>query len=354
MASLWRSLGARFLIAFLLGLVPAAGRAADAFAVRNLAVDVTAASVAQARDQAIAEAERTGFRRVLERFVMPADAARLPAVDARQYVRDVSIDQERTSTVRYIATLTVRYNPAAVRKLLRDSGLRHAEPRPRPVAVVPIYRPAAGGAPVAWGDPSSWRTAWTALGGGALVPLVLPTPDAAEAARGPVPDAQTLAALTERTRLADIVVAQATPNAAGTQIEVSLAASGAIGLPFESRSYPVGEGGVEAALLAAAQDVALGLDSVYKQQNLLSFDRVSDLAVSVPLGGFDDWVAVRDRLGRVPAIRRWDIVSLTRDEAALSLRLAADPEQVRMALGAVGLALDPHDGGWTLRLAPRK
>jgi hypothetical protein len=354
MASLERRLGVFFLVALLIGLGPAVAWAADAFAMRGISVDVTAATAAAARDQALAEAERTGFRRLLERFTVPADHAKLPSADARQYVRDVAIEQERTSTVRYIATLTVRYNPSAVRKLLRESGLRHAEPRPRPVAVVPIYRPVAGGAPVAWGEPSTWRSAWTGLAGGGLVALVIAQPETNDPTRPPVPDAAALAAYAERTRITDIVLATAAPNAAGTAIEVTLAATGAIGLPFDSRSFPMGEGGADAALQTAAQEISQGLDTVYKQQNLLSFDRAADLVVLVPLGGFDDWLAVRDRLGRVPMIRRWDIISLARDEAALSLRVAADPEQVRASLAASGLSLDQVDGLWTLRLAGRK
>lgn len=352
MASLRRWAGA--LILALVLASPMAALAADAFAVRGIEVDVTAASVAAAKEQALAQAERSGFRLLLERLTMPADHGKLPGADAVQYVRDVAIEHERSSAVRYIATLTVRYNPTAVKKLLRDANLKYAEPRPRPVVVIPVFKAQAAARAALWDDPNPWRTAWLAQGTGALVPLALPTGDTADIAaltaeKALANDPEGLGALGARFRTADVLVAAAAVNGAGNALDVSLGGVPGVLKPFDVKTYPLGESGVDAALRAAAADIAQGLDSAYKQQNLLSFDRAATMAAMAPLRGLEDWLAIRERLARVPLVRRWEIVSLSREEAALVLHTLGEPEQVKATLAAAGLSMEWSDGYWTMR-----
>ncbi len=341
-------------LAFLL-MISGASQAADAFAVRGIEVDVTAAGVAAAKERAIAEAEKVGFRRLLERLTMPADHGRLPQADALQYVRDVAIEHERSSTVRYIASLSVRYNPVAVKKLLRDANIKYAEPRPRPVVIVPVFRPVGTGRALLWDDPNPWRAAWVAQGSGGLVPLAVPTGDIADAQGLPVEkalagDAEALAALGARFRTPDVLVMTAMVNGAANAVEVTATGMPGVMKPFDTRSYPIGEAGLEAVLRHAAAEAALTLDNAYKQSNLLSFDRAASMAAMVPLKGLEDWVAVRERLGRVPLVRRWEIVSLSKEEAALMLHTVGDPDQVKTTLGAAGLQMDWSDGFWVMRL----
>jgi len=356
MASLRRRLGALILLCVLTIVVTGPrALAADTFTVRGVDVDVTAATVAAAKEQAMAEAERTGFRRMLERLTSPADLARLPAVDARQYVRDVAVEQERSSAVRYLATMTVRYNPMAVKKLLRESGIKFAEPRPRALVVIPVLRPAGGGLPAAWDEPGPWRSAWTGLGGGGLVPIAVAgsVPDPTGAPPPPVdrivalqPDI--LSAIGARYRTGDVLVAVATVTANGG-VEVSLSGGGSLPRPFDSKTFTA-EGGPEAAMRAAVADIAQTYETQYKQNNTLAFDHAASLATVAPLTGLGDWLALRERLGRVPQVRRWEIVSLTRDEAVLSLHVVGETEQIRAALASAGLVLEQGDGNWTLRI----
>jgi hypothetical protein len=119
--------------------------------------------------------------------------------------------------------------------------------------------------------------------------------------------------------------------------------------PFDSKTFTA-EGGPEAAMRAAIAEISQGYEAQYKQQNTLSFDHSASLAVIAPLSGLGDWLSLRERLGRVPQVRRWEIVSLTRDEAALSLHVVGETEQVRAALASAGLTLEQVGGFWTLRI----
>lgn len=337
-------------------LVPQARAQAvgDAFTVRGIDVDVTAANPQAAKDQAIAEGQNRAFRLLLERLTQPADHARLPKADGTQYVRDFSVDQERSSSTRYIATLSVRFNPAAVRKLLQGAGIAYAEPRNRVLVVVPVFKP-AGGRAVLWDDPNPWRAAWNGLGGGGLVPIVVPTGDltdiqtisAEQALAGNPAAMQTMGA---RWRTSDVLVAVAAPSPGGKTLDVSLIGSPGAPKPFDSISYQLNEGETADAMLARAiRDIDRGIDTVFKQPNLLQFDRSSTLSTLVPLTGLEDWLTVRERLGRVAQVRRWELVSLSKAEAALVLHTVGEQEQVNAALANAGLRLDLGEGYWIMR-----
>lgn len=331
---------------------------ADAYSVRGIDVDVTAASVTQAKEQAIADGQRQAFRLLLERLTAPEDHPRLPAVDGIDYVRDFSIEQERSTAVRYLATLTVRFNPAAVKKLLREAGINYAEPRGRSVVVVPVFQPAQGRA-VLWDDPNPWRAAWQRLNGGGLVPLTVPPGDLADvqaitADQALAGDAERVRLLSEAYRGADVMVVAAGIQPGGAGVDVLLHSSANAPKPFDSVAYRLADGeSVEQLLARAARDIQRAIDTAYKQPNVLQFDRAASLAALVPISGFEQWLGVRDALGRVPQVRRWELVSLSKAEAAVILHIVGDQEQVRGALARQGLTLDWTDGYWTMRSGAR-
>jgi hypothetical protein len=71
----------------------------------------------------------------------------------------------------------------------------------------------------------------------------------------------------------------------------------------------------------------------------------------VPIASLDDWIAVRQRLAAVPAIRGIDLLSLSREEARVRLRYIGNPDRLKADLAAADLALDGGDPVWHLRPA---
>ncbi len=147
----------------------------DAFTVSGITVDVNASDANAAREQAIAEAQRKAWGE-LHRRMTPGGAAApdLSAADLGRLVQAFSIDDERVSATRYIATMTVRFRPDPVRDLLAGSGAaRYVEPPTRPLVVLPVT--VVDGRPILWEDRTPWRAAWEERQPGAsLVPLLVP------------------------------------------------------------------------------------------------------------------------------------------------------------------------------------
>ena len=145
---------------FLITVSPFAQAATEAFTVRGVYLDVTAETAAAAREAAHADGHAEAMHRLLDRLLPEAERARVPPLaPARvvELVKDFEVADERTSDVRYLARLTVRFKAGPVRRLLRRNGLSHAETRSKPVVVLPVHGPT--GEARLWEDDNPWLAA---------------------------------------------------------------------------------------------------------------------------------------------------------------------------------------------------
>ena len=102
---------------------PAHGQLKDAFEVRNVVVDVTAETATAARAQALAEGQIAAYRSLMERLTLRADRGRLPDLERSEItalVKDFEVAKEKTSAVRYIAWLNVRFKAEDVRRKMLE------------------------------------------------------------------------------------------------------------------------------------------------------------------------------------------------------------------------------------------
>src|SRR5258707_407858 len=109
------------LVVFLVfGLIssPVWAQAEDAslYNITDVASDVTADSAVHARDQAIAEAQRSVLDMLLERLnAEKSVATKLSSDDIATLVQSFEVQNEKRSSVRYIGTFSVQFKPNAVR-----------------------------------------------------------------------------------------------------------------------------------------------------------------------------------------------------------------------------------------------
>ncbi|MDD9876289.1 MAG: DUF2066 domain-containing protein [Magnetovibrio sp.] len=345
----------------LVALALGSARAADVFEVRNVPVDVTAETAAKAREQAHARGEAEAFRRLLERLTLEEDRDRLPELTTEEittYVSDFAVSDEKTSSVRYLAKLHVRFKPDPVRSFLRSLGVRFAETPSKPILVLPVYQSAGGS--VLWEDSNPWRNAWNlrrAREG--LVQLALPLGDLGDisavnvqqAVRG---DIDRLSGLALRYNAGDTIVAYArlglNPGTVSRRVDVSV-------VRFSPHREPEtdllalsqqADESEEALLVRAADEVAVRIEDSWKRENLLSHDGEGITAVTVPITSLKDWLDVKERLGGVAIVRRLEVILLSLDEVRVNLHYVGAPGQLQTALGQADLALVREDEDWVL------
>jgi hypothetical protein len=105
---------------------------------------------------------------------------------------------------------------------------------------------------------------------------------------------------------------------------------------------------LETVLALAAATTRRQLEVEWKEANLLRFDRESRLAIDIPLTGVSDWLDIRDRLARIPLIRKFEITALSSRFARAVLHYLGEDQQLVGALARNDLRLVREADFWLL------
>jgi hypothetical protein len=304
----------------------------------------------------------------MDRLVPEDQQPLIPAVDAtalQYYVLDFSVNNERSSAVRYLADLTFRFSPNEIRNLLRQNGVAFSETRGKPVVVLPVYSDTVT-EPALWLEANPWRDVWAQRpGDDGLVPMTVPLGDVGDIATIDAPgalsgDAEALRTIAANYGAEDVLVTAATlsgnPEDSSAVLEVVTRRYQGGNPTITQRDKLVQVTGepFDGFLMRAAERVDSAVQEYWKQQYLLQFGNQRSILVFVPLGGLDDWLTVRRRLKDVAAIQQTSLSALSRREAQLEISFVGDEQRLTRALAQRDLSLALRvDSNWELTLSDR-
>ncbi|MGE4062976.1 MAG: DUF2066 domain-containing protein [Rhodospirillaceae bacterium] len=326
----------------------------DVYVAESVPVDVTAGSVGEARERGLTQGRIAAYRRILERIVAREDLPNVPQQNAEQIiemVREFSIANERSSAVRYLAELTVRFNPNAIRQLLRGAGIPFTETVSRPLVVVPVMN--TGGSASLWG--SVWHDTWArSEADGGLLPLIVPPNGAEEtalvtAAQASSLDTGALLALADRYKAAGVLVVSATVEGNGP-VGMTLTEIRSDAEPVEFSITHSGSGGQAApeVLAGAVQTAVTAAADSWRRRNRVSFGVKNQMTALVPVTDLKDWLSIRGRLANVALVDQVDVQAMTRDRVQVTIHFAGEEEQLRLAMGQHNLSFTQQNGVWVL------
>jgi hypothetical protein len=341
-------------------------------------VDATADSAAAARDAARIDGQRRALAAVIERLSGSSESTKLPKFDDKaitDMVDSFEVANERMSAVRYIADYTFHFRPSKVRRLVRvtesapaesgskspaeSAGKSSAESGNRPIVVLPVYR--EGTSLALWDEPNPWRVAWAQRpAGSGPTRLTLPLGDARDLAAIDAEKAgsgksEALIAIAQRNGASEAVVALATARRqaarlAGLELSVKRYRSGRL-VDTQANTLDADPGENETDFMKRAADaVAAEIESGSKKTMAQRPDQETSLAVAVPITSLGEWLQVRDRLTSLPAIRKVDLLSLSRQEARIEIKYLGSQDQLKSNLAEVNL--DLGGGGPVWRIQP--
>ena len=369
-------------------------RAESVYTVRDVAVDASSTSAAEARSVALAEGHLMAFERLIRRLVLAEDQVLLPLLESSKIAvltEGFVINKELVSPTRYRASLTLDFNKNAVRNLLRERQIRFAETRSSNIVVLPVFD--AGDGPILWLEPGDWRSAWLERPtDDGLVSMILPLGDVIDMASIDALQASKLArdpllALAHRYGAQEIVVASAylrltksSPQedkidsgstqgrlveGEGSDLSESRRIQGEVeGAILELMIHRVGaadeqtsleslRGGADEALkdflARAVERVLKQVEGFWKQENVLRFSRENRLSMLVPLNSLPDWVEIRRRLSQLAVMVSVDLNSLSRDRAEVTIKYFGETEQLLLSLQQSDFALNFESRGWVLQ-----
>jgi len=349
-------------------------------------VDATADSAAVARELARIDGQRRALGLVVDRLSGSSDNPKLAKLDDKaitDMVESFEVANERMSAVRYIADYTFHFRSSKLRRLVRVAETPPAEgggkptlpegsgkptlpegsgkptvseSSSKPMVVLPVYKDSTTTA--LWDDPNPWREAWAQRSGDAgAVRVTVPLGDASDlaaidAGRAESGRSDALAAIAQRNGGDDAIVALATARRqgdklAGLDLSVKWYRSGRLS-DTQANSVDALPGESEGDLLRRAADaVAAGIAGGARKNP----GQQAILAASVPISSLSDWVMVRDRLASAAAVRRVDLLSLSRQEAKIQIRYVGSAEQLKSSLAEVDLGLGGTDPMWQLQIS---
>ncbi|MBV9815774.1 MAG: DUF2066 domain-containing protein, partial [Alphaproteobacteria bacterium] len=217
-----------------------------------------------------------------------------------------------------------------------------------------------GSSLVLWNDPNEWRAAWSQRpAGSAPSRLVLPLGDAGDLAAIDADTAgsgksEALTAIAQRNHGSEAVVALATARRQGTKlagldVTVKRYRSGRL-VDTQGRSFDSDPAESEADLFKRVAD-AIAMDIENGTKRNPDSDQPMSLAVTVPITSLGEWVQVRDRLASASAIRKIDLLSLSRQEAKLEVKYVGSQDQLKSSLAEVSLDLGGGDPVWRIQPA---
>jgi hypothetical protein len=190
------------IIAFLILLicVPArAQRYADIFSVEGIEVDVKGPTAEDARIGAFRIAAKKGWGKLWDKLVDPSYKGKAPAIsdaDVYRVVSSIDVSGERMSATRYIARISIAFDPGAVRAALARSGAGFTQSRNRAMLLLPVL--IDGGAATVYEPGNPWAVTW------AKFPLIRSSIEYVRA-EGTLADTMMLNAFVARNRSPEVI-----------------------------------------------------------------------------------------------------------------------------------------------------
>lgn len=389
---------------------PALAVGDDVFVVPRVKIQAMAQSATAAKATAQTHGRRRAMDILLRRLTVEDDWDYLPELAAGQpakapggidrnpvFLSDQDLEllesgfevfDEKSSSTTYRASVTYRFKPAAIRKLLKDAQIPYSEAQMRTALVLPVLETENGA--YLWEENNPWMAAWKARPyNNELTPMVAPLGDLEDITTISARQALALAeeALKEmasRYSVRQVIIAHAQLRQIdgedrlrvrfinGFRESVDLALMDELGgaengasdysagvnqgpqgdnpflaartgdlLAEESFAQPSGDFPMLAEL---SIEVTLAkYAKPWKKQTLIDHTVASLLEVSAYYRSLDEWTRIRAALVSTPLVGSVQVHALSRSGSDMLVRAYGDPSKLVVAMDAEGLALWTED-----------
>ena len=349
-------------------------REATIYTLYNIEVDETSRNVASARDRALRTGQRIALEQLFRRIILKNDREKLPVFADNEVVEFVSgfeINEEKRSSVRYIASLVVHFNRTKINDVLSFYKIPFAETLGTAVSVLPVLE--KGGAILLWEKNNGWLNAWhqhDVINN--LVPISTPLATLKNkfyisALQARAYNKKRVETFISENRLNDLIIAYAVIgknlSAGKLTLDIELKRNSlknkgdSVALLKVSVPYLDEKGNLNyTALFKAGVDVTTDwVDDSWKSKVLVSYGSASTILVRGKLLAVDDWLFMQKQLAKVNLVRKVSLEQISTHSVDLKIEFAGDPRQLALSVEQQGLSLEPteSDKKWIITLGKR-
>lgn len=334
----------RFFGSFVLCLLVAAqALAEDERFVVDINVDVTDVNASTAREKAMAEADKAAILAVTKRISTADGVARMSALNENQlvnFIKEVSVIEEKSSPVRYIAHLRIVLNEDMLTQYMKERDIPLLLAGSGKILVIPVFREFSSDKPQLWEGTNLWKQAWdTAENSSAvnIVPLAASTFNysAVDAEKALALDGEALSKVIRAENAADAYVLDATYDGIEGLIVRAVSYGG------DSRTIRVaGSRSSGAKLFAdAVEAVRKQLENHISAQTISENSLESSMTVLYSFDHLPEWVAAERALSNTPIINNVTLQAFANNKAQLKLTYAGTEARLIKLLNSQGYTL---------------
>jgi len=348
-------------------------REATIYTIYNIGVDETSRNVTTSRDRALIKGQRQALEGLFRRIILISDREKLPSfsdAEVTDFISGFEINNERRSTVRYIASMVVHFNRSKVNDVLSYYEIPYAETLGTAVSVLPVLEEA--GALMLWEKDNAWRQAWEKYDViNNLVPINTPKPSLMNrmyisALQAKTDDQKSIRSFIAKNTLNDLIIATATvkkdvitdqfqldiqlkrntSNLEEEELEKSITVS----VPAYNE---IGEVNLPALFDAGVDAASDWVDDLWKSKVLVSYGQASTISAQGELNEINDWLIIQKQLEKVNLVRNINLKSITINNIDLEIEFAGDVNQLALSLAQQGLTLEQNENdlSWVIGLS---
>lgn len=329
----------------------------EGLTVSGIYVDVIASSPTEARFLAFAEAESKALQYILKTIVAQNNQSMIPKkIDNRtmqKLVYAVAVDEEKSTTAHYVASLSISFKPWALHSYLKELGIPYTEPIIRPVLVVPLFRGIMSADLESWEDTNPWVIAWKRKESSAsgLVPIVVLSNELTDL-KYPQDESLTgmeiIQAVARRVRAERVAIVQAIIVSSSTEtiaVELKTTQLGSATAPVIDYFFGKQGDTLSDILDRAIRTVTDRFENSWYQQvatHKKSAEQTNIRALTVLLAveSLNEWLEVKRILSHIQPLSLVILQALTCTQIQLHFQYVGDEVQLATALAQYGLKLD--------------
>ena len=344
---------ARFAAIFAAACALSQAAFADPYKVKDLVIDKTAATAAEARKLGTDDAKLIGAQRLIERLTLPEDRAMArepidPTVIATRLARNQET-QEQVKTfqvqggIRVTGVVAQNFVARDVREYLDARGVPFVDTQAAKALLVPSV---GGGV-----DAAQWGAQWTQTttqGGqtrisGKSDDTVL-TPYVASIDSWP-----------RRPTFVDVQSEISSAGADHAIVAEAYSQGGIyvrlIDLRTNASDSGLGVVGPFSDLASAQRGAVAEMERAWKVRSIVRTTGSTDIALTANFRDVGEWVRIRKSLETSRLVNNLNIESLSTSGADLRFAYSGRPDQLAADLRTKGIDLRNGDGGWVLQVA---
>lgn len=320
---------------------------ADVFTVRDVPVDASADEAAEARVIAIRQGRALALRLLFQRLTTRTDWPLMPTLRTHEVTSmgaGFEVSGEKNSPTRYLATITYRFKPDEVRRVLREKGVPFSETRARPAVILPVV--VQDDALIIWDDANMWQLQWLERNySNELVPLIMPLGDLGDALAAPT-DAITsgnyygLTKYAERYGVQDVVIVGVVHQLPGEPLRLEVARLTPTGTEGFIIDQPLGEDVLKGYDLAIDRIIDR-LQEDWKAKTIIRYGEREEIKAIAEFASFKEWLSIRQAIEDTPNIVGDEVIALSTGTADLLLSAVGTTEQLSLSLAQHNVLLIP-------------